>query len=247
MQASAHPRLPQRLAQAPTPTAQQQQQSDAFIAACNALQPTRDYKGLYRKAQDAEFFSTPTYSFILESVLGLELVAALCQHDLTNARFCWKRIPENLTATQGGSRVLKALHKIGEALWEKNQTKFHQAVAAYLSSFNDDPVITPWVRMLQEEEVTRTTDLIARSYSNIDVKQVAQMLGYATVDEVKSHLPTGWTLSGSSVVPAQKARPAPQNADEQLLQRMVEYVSHLEAPVLPQVVDEQKEEKTKTA
>ncbi len=118
------------------PTAQQQQQSDAFIAGCSALQPTRDYKGLYRMAQDAEFSPTSSYTFILESVLGLELVAALCQHDLyfasscfcsfafclypctaiarcrINARFCWKRIPENFTATQGGSRVLKALHKV---------------------------------------------------------------------------------------------------------------------------------------
>jgi len=51
----------------------------------------------------------------------------------------------------------------------------------------------------------------------------------------------GWTVSGPMVFPVPPSRPATGEADLALLSRMVEYVMHLEAPVVAQVLDNVKE------
>nr|CAG4647458.1 EOG090X0F3A [Megafenestra aurita]SVE92696.1 EOG090X0F3A [Megafenestra aurita] len=174
----------------------------------------------------------------LEGVSGLPLADLhcqllsiyLCNFDLCNAKFLWKRISnEEKTSVP----LLGQIWEIGKKLWLKE----HNAVFRLLKNTKWPPSIDAYMSCLEENYRQKSIQLIGKAYLSITSATFTDLVGYVDQpDEAEKLLAKlqqehGWTCDSSSQLITPK-RPTAQNIplmrNEEQLQSLTQFVSFLE-------------------
>ncbi|KAH1207894.1 COP9 signalosome complex subunit 8 [Glycine max] len=141
------------------------------------------------------------------------LLSHIYVHDINSARFLWKSIPSSIKESQP---EVTAVWKIGQKLWLRDYAGVHEAIRAF-----------DWTQELQALEMFQ---LLLSAYSTISIKDTALFLGMNEDDATNYLLQQGWTVDPASRMLIVKKQPVvtEQKLDPSKLQRLTEYVFHLE-------------------
>ncbi|KAG8184720.1 hypothetical protein JTE90_019324 [Oedothorax gibbosus] len=124
-------------------------------------------------------------------VYGQLLAIYLLQHDLPNAKYLWKRIPENIKEE---NPELVKLWIVGQKLWQCDSDVY----VALSEEYPDH--LKPIVSAIRDVTRSRALRLVTRAYSSITVEKMSAFLGLSADDciEALSHL--GWEIDESQKI-----------------------------------------------
>lgn len=167
--------------------------------------------------------STQGIAFHDEWPYPIHLLGHLYVDDINSARFLWKSIPSSIKET---SPELVAVWKIGQQLWMRNYAGVHEAI----HGFNWSQEVCDLVASFSEHYTKKMFDLLLSAYSTISVQDTALFLGMNEDDATNYVLQQGWTVDPDSRMLTVKKQPVvkEQKIDPNKLQRLTEYVFHLE-------------------
>ncbi|XP_049868820.1 COP9 signalosome complex subunit 8 [Pectinophora gossypiella] len=152
------------------------------------------------------------------------LAIYLYHNDLCNAKFLWKRIPQNITSS---NPEIAAIWAVGQKMWKKDLAGTYQALAAYTWT---EPV-SNIIRALEEKVRERALNLIGRSYSTVSIDTVVSMTGLSRDAVLHMCQDRKWDLDedGTTIKPIPPTQPAPlHTSSEDQLFKLTEFVSFLE-------------------
>ncbi|XP_074272689.1 COP9 signalosome complex subunit 8 [Silene latifolia] len=154
---------------------------------------------------------------------AIHLLAHIYNGDINSARFLWKSIP---VAVKESQPEVIAVWNIGQKLWTKDYAAVYQALCA----FNWSSQIQPFVTAFSESYTKKMFQLLLAAYSTISVKDTSLFLGMNENEATKYVLNEGWSLDSASQMFAVKKQSivSEQKLDAGKLQRLTEYVFHLE-------------------
>ncbi|XP_020111743.1 COP9 signalosome complex subunit 8 [Ananas comosus] len=154
---------------------------------------------------------------------AIHLLGHLYVNDLDSARFLWKSIPQGVKESRP---ELVAVWKIGQCLW----TRDYAGVYGALRGFEWSPLVVGIINAFSENYTKRMFQLLTNAYSTISVADVAHFMGMSEEDATKYVLQHGWSLDLSSQMFTVKKPKiiTDQKLDPSKLQRLTEYVFHLE-------------------
>ncbi|CAK0756979.1 hypothetical protein CVIRNUC_002500 [Coccomyxa viridis] len=154
----------------------------------------------------------------------IHILAHLYNGRLTNARFLWKRIPEQRKSQDA---ELAAALQLLQMMWNKDYQGVWQALA--LPAWR--PQSQPLMEALGNRIRSHNLQLLMRSYTSISVPKVAAMLGIsqAAVAEVVQR--EGWAMDPSSGLCQIKQPEVPdiQQVEPKQLEDLTKYLMHLES------------------
>ncbi|KAL5973567.1 hypothetical protein ACLOJK_030218 [Asimina triloba] len=169
-----------------------------------------------------------------------------------NARFLWKSIPK---AIKESKPEIVAAWKIGQHLWKRDYAGVHEAIRGYEWSPEVEGLVTAlsgkfflaclsilsiWVSKnlvelannldKPEDYTTRIFQLLTSAYSTISIADTAHFLGMREEDVTNYALRHGWSVDpAASMFTVKKQHVVKeQKLDPSKLQRLTEYVFHLE-------------------
>ncbi|XP_052193351.1 COP9 signalosome complex subunit 8 [Diospyros lotus] len=153
----------------------------------------------------------------------IHLLGHIYVDDLNSARFLWKSIPSSIKESRP---ELVAAWKMGQRLWMRDYAGVHEAVRG----FNWSPDTCDLVAAFSELYTKKMFDLLLSAYSTISIQDTALFLGINEDDATKYALQQGWTVDPDSKMLTVKKQPIvkEQKLDPSKLQRLTEYVFHLE-------------------
>ncbi|XP_078172648.1 COP9 signalosome, subunit CSN8 [Carex rostrata] len=153
----------------------------------------------------------------------IHLLGHLYIHDLNSARFLWKSVPQGIKETRP---ELVAAWKIGQCLWTKDYAGVYNAVRG----FDWSPEASGIIASFLENYTRKMFDLLTFAYSTITVSDAAHFMGMSEEDATKYAVEHGWSLDApTKMLTAVKPKIATeQKADPSKLQRLTEFVFHLE-------------------
>ncbi|GFP87102.1 cop9 signalosome complex subunit 8 [Phtheirospermum japonicum] len=154
---------------------------------------------------------------------SVHLLGHLYINDINSARFLWKKIP---TAVKESQPELSAVWKIGQKLWIKDYGGVHEAIR----EFNWSPQTQDFVAAFSELYTKRMFELLLSAYSTISIQDTALFLGMNEDGATNYALQQGWTVDPASrmLTVKKQAVATEQKLDPSKLQRLTEYVFHLE-------------------
>ncbi|XP_020573550.1 COP9 signalosome complex subunit 8 [Phalaenopsis equestris] len=154
---------------------------------------------------------------------SIHLLGHIYVNDLNSARFLWKSIPSRIKESRA---EIVAAWKIGQCLWNRE----YAGVYAAIRGFDWSPEALGLVTAFRESYTKRNFQLLVSAYSTISVTDTAQFLGMNGDDAISYALQHGWTLdSASKMLAVRKPKiTTEQKLDSTKLQRLTEYVFHLE-------------------
>ncbi|KAF9602890.1 hypothetical protein IFM89_032630 [Coptis chinensis] len=146
----------------------------------------------------------------------IHILGHIYVNDVNSARFLWKTIPPVVKDNQP---EVAAAWKIGQELWVRNYAGVHEAIRG----FN-------WTSEVKELYTKKMFQLLLSGYSTISVGDTALFLGMNEEDASNYALQRGWTVDSVSRMLTVKKQPivTEQKLDPSKLQRLTEYVFHLE-------------------
>ncbi|XP_051564563.1 COP9 signalosome complex subunit 8-like [Myxocyprinus asiaticus] len=153
-----------------------------------------------------------------------QLLVLYLLHDMNNARYLWKRIPQ---AIKTANPELSAIWAVGQRIWQRDFPGIYTAIAAYQWSEN----ILPVMEALQESTRSRAYGLVAQAYTSISADDFAAFVGYSVEEAVKGVVSHGWQADPNTrMIMPQKPDPPPVSLvpNEQQLARLTDYVAFLE-------------------
>ncbi|KAL9230908.1 hypothetical protein vseg_006199 [Gypsophila vaccaria] len=162
-------------------------------------------------------------SFETDWPYAIHLLGHLYLGDINSARFLWKTMPAVVKDNQA---EVVAVWGIGQKLWTKDYGGVYDAVR----SFDWSPQIQPFVTAFSESYTKKMFQLLLAAYSTISVQDTSVFLGMNDGDATKYVLNEGWSLDSASQMFTVKKQSivAEQKLDANKLQRLTEYVFHLE-------------------
>nr|GMD91631.1 COP9 signalosome complex subunit 8 [Ipomoea batatas] len=168
-------------------------------------------------------YSAQGIAFQDEWPYAIHLLGHLYNNDINSARFLWKTIP---AAIKEGRPELVAVWKIGQKLWTRDYAGVHEALREYEWS----PEVRDIVLSFSDLYTKRMFDLLVSAYSTISVHDTALFLGMNVGDATNYVLGQGWSLDPASQMLTVKKQAVvkEQKLDASKLQRLTEYVFHLE-------------------
>ncbi|KAI5661480.1 hypothetical protein M9H77_20803 [Catharanthus roseus] len=153
---------------------------------------------------------------------AIHLLGHIYVNDINSARFLWKRIP---AAIKDSRPEVNAAWKVGQKLWTRDYAGVHEA----LREFHWSPDAQGIVAAFSELYTKRMFDLLLSAYSTISVQDAALFLGMSEDDATNYVLQRGWIVDTSGMLTVKKQAVATeQRLDPSKLQRLTEYVFHLE-------------------
>eukprot|EP00887_Chlorella_sp_A99_P002720 scaffold6.g2720.t1 len=166
--------------------------------------------------EDPAAFETPAWP------RALHMLAHIFAFRLEDARFLYKRMTEELRT---GDPEVAAAWALLQRLWVKDYELLWPAVHREWS-----PQVQPVAHALASRLRQRMLDLVGRAYSDLSPAKLAVLLGLSEQEAVQAALDQGWEVDAPSGLVLVKQRPAPQAeaATQHQLQRLAEYVVHLE-------------------
>ncbi|RZC69799.1 hypothetical protein C5167_032933 [Papaver somniferum] len=154
---------------------------------------------------------------------AIHLLGHIYVKDINSARFLWKLIPSNVKENQ---LEVVAAWKIGQQLWLRDYAGVYEAIRV----FNWSPEAQGLVNSFSEIYTNRMFQLLLSAYSTISIKDTALFLGMSEEDATNYAAEQGWLVdsaSGMLIVKKQHVVKE-QKLDHTKLQRLTEYVFHLE-------------------
>ncbi|KAL2477507.1 COP9 signalosome complex subunit 8 [Forsythia ovata] len=154
---------------------------------------------------------------------AIHLLGHIYINEINSARFLWKRIP---LAVKESQPEVVAAWKIGQKLWTRDYAGVHEAI----HEFNWSPESQGIVASFSELYTKRMFELLVSAYSTISTQDTALFLGLNADDAANYSLQRGWTLDPTSqmLTVKKQAVATEQKLDSSKLQRLTEYVFHLE-------------------
>ncbi|KAL4336003.1 hypothetical protein GQ457_07G010860 [Hibiscus cannabinus] len=154
---------------------------------------------------------------------ALHLLAHIYVDDVNSARFLWKSIPATIKESQP---QLVAAWKIGQKLWTRDYAGVYEAIRGFDWTQQTQLLVAAF----SELYTTRMFALLQSAYSTISIQDAAQFLGMNEEDATNYVLQQGWTVNPTSrmLTVTKQAIVKEQKLDPGKLQRLTEYVFHLE-------------------
>ncbi|XP_004230613.1 COP9 signalosome complex subunit 8 [Solanum lycopersicum] len=154
---------------------------------------------------------------------AIHLLGHIYSNDINSARFLWKKIP---AAVKEARPEVVAVWRIGQKLWTRDYVGVHEAIRG----FSWSPEIQPFVASFAELYRKRMFELLLSAYSTISTQDSAHFLGMNENDATNYVLQQGWALDSASQMLTVKKQAVltEQKLDPSKLQRLTEYVFHLE-------------------
>ncbi|KAI8532207.1 hypothetical protein RHMOL_Rhmol11G0195000 [Rhododendron molle] len=173
--------------------------------------------------QRAEEAATQGIAFHDEWPYPIHLLGHLYVDDINTARFLWKSIPSSIKET---SPELVAVWKIGQRLWMRDYAGVHEAIRG----FNWSQEVRDLVTAFSDLYTKKMFELLLSAYSTISSQDTALFLGMNEDDATNYVLQQGWSVDPDSRMLTVKKQPVvkEQKIDSSKLQRLTEYVFHLE-------------------
>uniref|UniRef100_A0A0V0HCM8 COP9 signalosome complex subunit 8 n=1 Tax=Solanum chacoense TaxID=4108 RepID=A0A0V0HCM8_SOLCH len=154
---------------------------------------------------------------------AIHLLGHIYSNDINSARFLWKKIP---AAIKEARPEVVAVWRIGQKLWTRDYVGVHEAIRG----FSWSPEVQPFVSSFAELYKKRMFELLLSAYSTISTQDSACFLGMNENDATNYVLQQGWALDSASQMLTVKKQAVitEQKLDPSKLQRLTEYVFHLE-------------------
>ncbi|KAK4739694.1 hypothetical protein R3W88_003391 [Solanum pinnatisectum] len=154
---------------------------------------------------------------------AIHLLGHIYSNDINSARFLWKNIP---AAIKEARPEVVAVWRIGQKLWTRDYVGVHEAIRG----FSWSPEVQPFVASFAELYKKRMFELLLSAYSTISTQDSACFLGMNENDATNYVLQQGWALDSASqmLTVKKQAVTTEQKLDPSKLQRLTEYVFHLE-------------------
>uniref|UniRef100_A0A1L8DW75 Putative signalosome subunit 2 csn8 n=2 Tax=Nyssomyia neivai TaxID=330878 RepID=A0A1L8DW75_9DIPT len=163
-------------------------------------------------------------------VAGLQLytelfAAYLFKNELSQARFLWKRIPQNI---KSGNAELERMFTVLQCLWSNKNVEFYRAI-----TFEWSKPIAKVMGELKEKVQAETINLIGRAYSSIFENVFAEMTNHSADSVTETCKSLNWEIIDGPfprlIIP--KKPPVEKIAFtscEDQLQKLTDFVSFLE-------------------
>ncbi|KAE8678007.1 COP9 signalosome complex subunit 8 [Hibiscus syriacus] len=153
-----------------------------------------------------------------------------------SVRFLWKSIPATIKESQS---ELVAAWKIGQTLWTRDYAGVYEAIRGFdwtqqtrvlVAAFSGKAFSNHNFRSNLKLYTKRMFELLQSAYSTISIQDAAQFLGMSEEDAANYVLRQGWTVDPTSpmLTVTKQAIVKEQKLDSGKLQRLTEYVFHLE-------------------
>ncbi|XP_047969412.1 COP9 signalosome complex subunit 8-like [Salvia hispanica] len=154
---------------------------------------------------------------------AIHLIGHIYINDINSARFLWKKIPLSVKESQP---EVSAAWKIGQRLWIKDYASVHEAIREFIWSPQCQGIMTAFSEMYTK----RMFELLQSAYSTISIQDTALFLGMNEDDAKNYVVQHGWTVDPASRMLTVKKQTVvnEQKLDHSKLQRLTEYVFHLE-------------------
>ncbi|XP_037579826.1 COP9 signalosome complex subunit 8-like [Dermacentor silvarum] len=154
---------------------------------------------------------------------GQLLAIYLLQNDLPNAKFLWKRIPQEIKQSH---TELGNIWKVGQGLWFKDFPAIYNGLA---QEWPDD--IKPIMQELGERTRRRALMLVAKAYSSISLDDASSFLGIPKLELADVVCPLGWSVDAANgmVLPKHTVvRHEDSTPSEEQLAKLTDFVAFLE-------------------
>lgn len=152
------------------------------------------------------------------------LAVYLFQNDICNAKFLWKRTPEEIKVS---TPELAKLWNVGCHMWKRDFVGIYESLKQDWS-----PTIKPIIAALQEKLQKRAFDLVSNAYTSIRAEDLARLMGVKTEVAVNAAVSSGWTSDPATgmIIPKKTELPTKEIplTSEQELALLTDYVSFLE-------------------
>ncbi|XP_013783300.2 COP9 signalosome complex subunit 8-like, partial [Limulus polyphemus] len=140
-----------------------------------------------------------------------------------NAKFLWKRIPENV---KQGNPEIGNVWAVGQKLWNRD----FPGVYSCLEQEWPEHLVSI-MNVIRDATKTRAVQLVAKAYSSIGVDDTASFLGMSSNQVIKGVSSYGWSVDSSSkmILPKRPDSPKEQpTSSEEQLAKLTDFVSFLE-------------------
>ncbi|KAK8578943.1 hypothetical protein V6N13_142193 [Hibiscus sabdariffa] len=154
---------------------------------------------------------------------AIHLLGHIYVDDVNSARFLWKSIPATIKESQP---ELVAAWKIGQKMWTRDYAGVYEAIRGFDWTQQTQFLVAAFSELYTK----RMFELLQSAYSTISIQDAAQFLGMSEEDATDYVLREGWTVDPTSrmLTVTKQAIVKEQKLDPGKLQRLTEYVFHLE-------------------
>ncbi|XP_038990521.1 COP9 signalosome complex subunit 8-like [Hibiscus syriacus] len=154
---------------------------------------------------------------------AVHLLGHIYVDDVNSARFLWKSIPATIKESQP---ELVAAWKIGQKLWTRDYAGVYEAIRGFDWTQQTQVLVAAFSELYTK----RMFELLQSAYSTISIQDAAQFLGMSEEDATNYVLRQGWAVDPTSrmLTVTKQAVVKGQKLDPGKLQRLTEYVFHLE-------------------
>ncbi|TYI91388.1 hypothetical protein E1A91_D03G188900v1 [Gossypium mustelinum] len=154
---------------------------------------------------------------------AIHLLGQIYIDDNNSARFLWKSIPPAIKESQ---LEVVAAWKIGQKLWTRDYAGVYEAIRGFDWTQQTQVLVAAFSELYTK----RMFELLQSAYSTISIQDAAQFLGMSEEDASNYVLGQGWTVDPTSrmITVTKQAIVKEQKLDPGKLQRLTEYVFHLE-------------------
>ncbi|KAK1402312.1 COP9 signalosome complex subunit 8 [Heracleum sosnowskyi] len=154
---------------------------------------------------------------------AIHLLGLIYVDDINSARFVWKNVPR---VVKENRPEVGAAWKIGQRLWTRDYAGVYEAIREFYGS----PEAQAFVDSFLEVYTKRMFQLLLSAYSTISIQDAALFLGMNEADATNYVLQHGWSVDPASAMFTVKKQAiiTEQKLDPSKLQRLTEYVFHLE-------------------
>ncbi|CAN6899724.1 unnamed protein product [Brassica oleracea] len=154
---------------------------------------------------------------------AIHLLGYFYLDDCDSARFLWKTIP---TSVKESKPEVAAAWRIGQKLWTRDYAGVYEAIRGFdwIQDAKD------MVAAFSDVYTKRMFQLLLSAYSTVTIRDLALFLGMTEDDATTYVAEKGWTVDAASqmVTVKKQAIKREQKVDSSKLQRLTEYVFHLE-------------------
>ncbi|XP_010527435.1 PREDICTED: COP9 signalosome complex subunit 8-like [Tarenaya hassleriana] len=153
----------------------------------------------------------------------IHLLGHIYADDLNSARFLWKTIPTNIRESRP---ELTAAWNVGQKLWTHEYASVYEAIRGYDWSEEAKDIVAAFSDLYTK----KMFQLLLSAYSTITIRDMALFLGMTEADAISYVMQQGWEVDSASqmVTVKKQTTKTEQKLDASKLQRLTEYVFHLE-------------------
>jgi len=188
-----------------------------------AVSPCGDIKDMCRKLEQQELESQLSGGRTGVEVYSELLAGYIALGRLPEAKFLWKRIPDNVKQE---SAELGKIWEVGKAIWKRDYPNVFQNL-----QYEWSDSMKPLMQYITQQYREDTLRLVSNAYSTIKMSDLSQYLGQ-TPTEAGQHVQSlGWNWNKDTDMVEPQRVQAESFKRESLtnqLQRVADFISYLE-------------------